>query len=285
MPIAHVTADAFQPLSPHAAWHVVLAGDPARILASHQTDEILNIGSCFKAIVLATCCQTIEDGTVSLDESLTLSASVRVPSSDETEPLPDGTAISMRTALEAMIRSSDNTATDLILARVGHERIRAIIQTLQLTSIRIPTSIRHYFAQSVDAMGNATASGRAGTAGEAPVSTMADLATFHLAAFDGDLFDQGTTRDLYRDILHAEDVGQGTNWPAGISCFRKSGSLELHPFYARALGGVLEGSRGRAGFAFALNLRLEEPDETPFDVFAKSAGTSLRTLAGLLTTG
>lgn len=281
--IAQVTAEAFAPLMPHVAWHVCTFDDSPRVVASHRDGDVLNIGSCFKAVVLATCCQMIEDGTVTLDEPLTLSADVRAPSSDETEPLPDRATISLRTALEAMIRSSDNTATDLILARIGHERIQALLQTLDLSSIRIPTSVRAYYAQSEDAAGKPTAIGLTGTAGEAPISTMADLANFHLSAFNGDPFRQPATQTLYRDILHTEDLKQGTRWPAEIVCFRKGGYVELHPFYAAALGGVMEGPTGEAGFAFALNLRLDEPNDEPFDTFSRAIGTTLRALAGSLT--
>lgn len=282
MQLAQSIADAFAPLAPDASWHVCLMENTPRIVASHRAEDGLNVGSSFKAIVLAASCRAIEDDMLSLDESLTLTTDMRVPSSDETGPLPDGTAIPMRAALEAMIRSSDNTATDLVLARIGHECMQTMLESLGLSSIRIPTSIRAYLAQSEDAAGNATPIGLAGTAGEAPVASMHDLVRFHVRAFNGDLFTHRATQDLYRDILHTEDLRQGTNWRAGVACFRKGGSLDLHPFYARALAGVIEGPRGRAGFAFAFNLRQETPGDAPFDIFSKSAGRALRALEELL---
>lgn len=48
-------------------------------------------------------------------------------------------------------------------------------------------------------------------------------------------------------------------WGAGITCYRKSGYLEIPPFYGMSLAGMLRSAHHRFTFAFVLNF--EQPDE------------------------
>ena len=52
--------------------------------------------------------------------------------------------MTLRTALEAMISHSDNTATDMVLRHVGAERVQAFVEAIGLRQTRIPTSTRQF---------------------------------------------------------------------------------------------------------------------------------------------
>ena len=52
--------------------------------------------------------------------------------------------MTLRTALEAMISHSDNTATDMVLKHVGAEQVQAFVEAIGLRQTRIPASTRQF---------------------------------------------------------------------------------------------------------------------------------------------
>src|SRR5690349_16163657 len=82
----------------------------------------------------------VEAGRLSETEQLTIDDAVRSVGGGVFEHLTGTTAA--RNILEAMIAHSDNTATDIALARVGPDKVRAFIAEAGLTQARIPDSTR-----------------------------------------------------------------------------------------------------------------------------------------------
>lgn len=90
---------------------------------SSNADALLPLGSVFKLYVLGALTDEIEAGTVRWDEQLTVRDATKSAPSGELQNLPDGTLVSVREAAEKMISLSDNTATDLLMDRLGRERV------------------------------------------------------------------------------------------------------------------------------------------------------------------
>ncbi|MGV8874107.1 MAG: serine hydrolase [Rhodococcus sp. (in: high G+C Gram-positive bacteria)] len=90
---------------------------------STNADVVLPLGSVFKLYVLGALTDEIEAGTVQWDEQLTVRDATKSAPSGELQNLPDGTAVTVREAAEKMISISDNTATDLLMERLGRERV------------------------------------------------------------------------------------------------------------------------------------------------------------------
>ena len=84
---------------------------PGEAPGEYQSDVPLDVGSCFKVVVAVECCRQVERDMLAWDERLWLDADVRIQDSTELGELPDGYELTVRAAAEAMIRSSDNTAT------------------------------------------------------------------------------------------------------------------------------------------------------------------------------
>ena len=104
-------------------------------------------GSAFKVFVLAEFLRMVDAGEARLTELLRLDSTVWSLSSPVLTPWPGTVSgqINARTALDAMISRSDNTATDIVLNRVGAERVRQFIASIGLQNTRIPDSTRQFF--------------------------------------------------------------------------------------------------------------------------------------------
>lgn len=85
--------------------------------------EPLPIGSMVKLYVLAAVVSAIADGELAWTDEVTVTDAMRSLPSGRLQDEPDGTTVSVREAAELMISISDNTATDLLIAEVGRDRV------------------------------------------------------------------------------------------------------------------------------------------------------------------
>ncbi|ETZ97578.1 beta-lactamase enzyme family protein [Mycobacterium kansasii 824] len=97
-------------------------------VAGTNTRESLPLASIFKLYVLHALADAVKDGTVSWDEMLTVTAKSKAVGSSGLE-LPPGAHVSVRTAAEKMIATSDNMATDLLIERLGTHAIEEALAT------------------------------------------------------------------------------------------------------------------------------------------------------------
>lgn len=98
---------------------------------SWRADDPWYLASLIKIPVAAQVLAERQAGTLTLDERLTLAQSDFVDGAGPTNWHDPGTPISIRYLMEQMITVSDNTATDMLIDRVGlaevNERARAMI--------------------------------------------------------------------------------------------------------------------------------------------------------------
>ncbi|GGG20784.1 hypothetical protein GCM10007304_38340 [Rhodococcoides trifolii] len=83
----------------------------------------LQIASVAKLYVLGALLRAVNNGTVSFDETLTITEAVKSAPSGELQNFPAGTEVTVRDAAEKMISISDNTATDLLIDRLGRAAV------------------------------------------------------------------------------------------------------------------------------------------------------------------
>jgi beta-lactamase class A len=88
-------------------------------VAGANTDLSLPLASIFKLYVLLAVADAVKAGTVSWNDSLTITEQAKAVGSAGFEELPPGAQVSVRTAAQQMISASDNMATDLLIARLG----------------------------------------------------------------------------------------------------------------------------------------------------------------------
>jgi beta-lactamase class A len=121
-----------------SSWHdvdAVLGGTEARYswqvtkvndgqcdrVAGANHDLSLPLASIFKLYVLYAVAKAINAGTVSWDDQLTVTEKGKAVGS--AMDLPVGANISVRTAAEKMISTSDNMATDMLIEKVGRQAV------------------------------------------------------------------------------------------------------------------------------------------------------------------
>ena len=121
----------------------------ATTVASESAGVQLFVASAIKTFIVTQYLRDVEAGRLSLDEQLPVDDSVRTSDSPVLLNLTGTTWA--RSVLEAMISHSDNTATDIALARVGTDRVRQFIAEEGLQATRIPDSLRLFFSYNVGA--------------------------------------------------------------------------------------------------------------------------------------
>jgi beta-lactamase class A len=183
--------------------------------------------------------------------------------------------VSERTALEAMILRSDNTATDMIFNLVGADNIRKFIASAGLLQTQVPDNTRIFAAYLFGAKNFKTITwdellqlaGEGGIVNpflndvETLASTAGDFVTYYSQALQGHFFQHGETLQEFRRILTLCDFIYLIPVPLGVSAYAKSGNADAPGFHARAFaGGMFVGDRW-AYFAFMLNWYAPEADD------------------------
>ncbi|UMB70185.1 class A beta-lactamase-related serine hydrolase [Mycobacterium paraterrae] len=111
------------------SWQATKVTDgQCRRVAGTNTELSLPLASIFKLYVLDAVSDAIKAGTLSWDDQLTVTEKGRAVGSSM--DLPVGARISVRTAAEKMIATSDNMATDMLIERVGPQAVDdALVKT------------------------------------------------------------------------------------------------------------------------------------------------------------
>ena len=100
------------------SWRVAKVNDgQCDHVAGTNTAQSLPLASIFKLYVLYAVADAVKAGTVSWDDQLTVTDKGKAVGS--AMELPVGAHISVRTAAEKMIATSDNMATDMLIGKVG----------------------------------------------------------------------------------------------------------------------------------------------------------------------
>lgn len=103
----------------------VLVITDGEVVAAHQPDLALAVGSAFKLAVLAALIDEIATGDRAWDDLVRLDAGSYSLPSGILQEWPPGTPMTLATLANLMISISDNTATDALIAVLGRERIEA----------------------------------------------------------------------------------------------------------------------------------------------------------------
>ncbi len=127
-------------------------GVAARNLASRaavflNADELFPMASCLKIPVMVEVMRQVDAGALRLDERLTLRETDKSPGSVLIH-LHEGLRPTVRDLLYLMITLSDNTATDMLLRRVGLGRVNSTMRALCLDIDCFMPNREHFLIES-----------------------------------------------------------------------------------------------------------------------------------------
>ena len=86
---------------------------------AYRADERMPTASLVKLPVMVAAYAAAHSGTLRLDDRLTLAAGDLVPGSTVLDKLSPGAEFTLRDAVRMMMATSDNTATNLVIGRIG----------------------------------------------------------------------------------------------------------------------------------------------------------------------
>jgi beta-lactamase class A len=266
-------------------WAPAANGRP-EFLVAQNADQKLFVGSAIKAFVLCERMRQLDgpdilakitarrpDGTTDPNEFLALNDTVWSEDSATFNPPFLSGQVTERTAMEAMILHSDNTATDMELKQTGPDRVRAFLAEAGLRNSAVPDSTRSFFGYLLGAHDykNFTwAELVAAQKDNAPIvnsplndvetlaSSADDLVSFYARSIQGEFFHHPQTLQQYRNVLSLGDVINLVPLPLGTSAFAKGGSIDVPGFHTLCVPGAMYFSGRWVYFAAIINWYAKE---------------------------
>jgi beta-lactamase class A len=109
---------------------------------SFNGEELFPTASVFKVPVIVELYRQAEAGGLNLDSKMVLKDSLKVPGSGILKELSEGLEVTVRDLSRLMMILSDNTATDMIVERVGKENVNATMRRLGLNKTLVVADCR-----------------------------------------------------------------------------------------------------------------------------------------------
>jgi hypothetical protein len=102
-----------------------ITGEACQSIHALNADEQLAIASTFKIYVLGEVARQVQAGTLEWDTPITITDRLRSMPSGDYAWMPEGRQASVEELATAMMASSDNTATDHLIDRLGRDNVEA----------------------------------------------------------------------------------------------------------------------------------------------------------------
>jgi beta-lactamase class A len=204
--------------------------------------------------------------------------------------------VSERTALEAMITRSDNTATDMTFKLLGANSVRRFIAAAHLNNTLIPDSTRAFAGYVFGASNYLTLTWEQlvqivqgplvhpfFNSVQTLASSAHDLVSYYLPALEGEFFQHAATLNEFRRILTLCDFIYRVPLPLGVSAYAKSGDADSPGFHARSIAGGMFFQDRWVYFAFIINwYALADHDFETVNQFFKGIHHSLTLVKDVL---
>jgi beta-lactamase class A len=175
-------------------------------------DEVFAQASSIKITVLANLYLQSQQGKLKLTDLYTVQSSDLVPDSDIMNGLTPGvTRITFRDLATMMVAVSDNSATNVLIDRVGMTNVNAMLDSLGLTHTRLRRKMMDL---------------QAAQDGRENISTPREMMTLLDAIFHGKVLDKDSTADFFKVLSTNKDSWIPRELPAELKIANKPGSLE-----------------------------------------------------------
>src|ERR1039457_657685 len=177
-----------------------------------HADEVFPQASSIKICVLAELYRQAQQGKLKLTDLYTVNASDLVQDSDIMGGLTPGvTQITLRDLATMMIGVSDNSATNVLTARVGIDNDNAILSSQGLVQTRLRPKMMDV---------------KAAAEGRENVSTPNEMMKLLEAIYRGQVLNKEMTDDFFRVLSTHKDSWIPRSLPDGLKIADKPGALE-----------------------------------------------------------
>jgi len=175
-------------------------------------DEVFAQASSIKITVLVNLYQQAEQGKLKLTDLYTVQASDLVADSDIMNGLTPGvTRITLRDLATMMVAVSDNSATNVLIDRVGMPNVNAMLDSLNLPHTRLRRKMMDL---------------QAAKEGHENISTPREMMTLLDAIYHGKLLNKESTADFFKMLSTNKNSWIPRDLPAELKIADKPGALE-----------------------------------------------------------
>jgi beta-lactamase class A len=175
-------------------------------------DEVFAQASSIKITVLANLYLQTQQGKLKLTDLYTVQSSDLVPDSDIMGGLSPGvTRLTLRDLATMMVAVSDNSATNVLIDRVGMQNVNAMLDSLALTHTRLRRKMMDL---------------QAAKQGRENISTPREMMTLLGAIYRGKILNKESTADFFKMLSTNKDSWIPRDLPADLKIANKPGSLE-----------------------------------------------------------
>ena len=175
-------------------------------------DEVFAQASSIKITVLANLYLQAEQGKLKLTDLYTVESSDLVPDSDIMGGLTPGvTRLTLRDLATMMVAVSDNSATNVLIDRVGKQNVNAMLDSLSLTHTRLRRKMMDL---------------QAAKEGRENISTPREMMTLLDAIYHGKVLNKESMADFFKMLSTNKDSFIPRDLPAGLVVANKPGELE-----------------------------------------------------------
>ncbi len=177
-----------------------------------HADEVFPQASSIKVAVLAELFRQAQAGKLKLTDLYTVQASDLVPDSDIMGGLTPGvTRITLRDLATLMVAVSDNSATNVLIDRVGMENVNALMDSLGLAHTRLRRKMMDL---------------KAASEGRENVSTPGEMMTLLEDLYRGKVLNKEMTDDFFKVLSTHKSSFIPRDLPEGLKIANKPGELE-----------------------------------------------------------
>ena len=175
-------------------------------------DEVFAQASSIKITVLANLYLQAQEGKLKLTDLYTVQSSDLVPDSDIMNGLTPGvTHVTLRDLATMMVAVSDNSATNVLIDRVGMQNINAMLDSLGLTHTRLRRKMMDL---------------EAAKQGRENISTPREMMTLLDAIYHGKVLNKQSTEDFFKMLSTNKSSFIPRDLPPDLKIANKPGELE-----------------------------------------------------------
>ncbi|MGC1646511.1 MAG: serine hydrolase [Candidatus Sulfotelmatobacter sp.] len=175
-------------------------------------DEVFAQASSIKITVLADLYLQVQQGKLKLTDPYTVQSADLVPDSDIMGGLTPGvTRLTLRDLATMMVAVSDNSATNVLIDRVGMQNVNAVLDSLGLTHTRLRRKMMDL---------------QAAKEGRENISTPREMMTLLDAIYHGKVLNKDSTADFFQMLSTNKSSFIPRDLPADLKIANKPGELE-----------------------------------------------------------